>query len=162
MTAKQAILLVEDNEDDVFLMKRALQSARIVNPVVIVESGQEAIDYLCGAGKFADRDSYPIPAAVFIDLKLPLVFGQEVLAWIRHRREFESLVVVVLTSSNEASDLNRCYSLGANSYLVKPPTPEQLEARAKAFKWQWLEYEPSADLNPAIAGSADDSKQQKS
>jgi CheY-like chemotaxis protein len=162
MTASRAILLVEDNPDDLFLMKRALQSARIINPLIVVETGQEAMDYLGGTGKFADRDSYPIPAAVFMDLKLPFVFGHEVLAWIRRRKEFESLVVIVLTSSNEASDLNRCYSLGANSYLVKPPTPEQLEARAKAFKWQWLEYEPSADLNPAIAGSADDSKQQKS
>ena len=141
MTASRAILLVEDNEDDLFLMKRALRSARIVNPVIVVETGQEAMDYLGGAGKFADRDSYPIPAVVFIDLKLPFVFGHEVLAWIRRRKEFESLVVIVLTSSNEASDLNRCYSLGANSYLVKPPTAEQLEALAKAFKWQWLEYE---------------------
>ena len=143
MTASRAILLVEDNEDDLFLMKRALLSARIVNPVLVVETGQEAMDYLGGAGKFADRDNYPVPAVVFIDLKLPFVFGHEVLAWIRRRKEFESLVVIVLTSSNEASDLNRCYSLGANSYLVKPPTAEQLEALAKAFKWQWLEYERS-------------------
>ena len=140
MTASRAILLVEDNEDDLFLIKRALQSARIVNPVLVVETGQEAIDYLSGVGKFADRDSYPVPAVVFIDLKLPFVFGHEVLAWIRRRKEFESIVVIVLTSSNEASDLNQCYSLGANSYLVKPPTAEQLEALAKAFKWQWLEY----------------------
>jgi CheY-like chemotaxis protein len=142
MMASRAILLVEDNEDDLFLMKRALRSARIVNPVIVVETGQEAMDYLAGAGKFADRNSYPIPAAVFIDLKLPFVFGHEVLAWIRRRKEFEPLVLIVLTSSNEASDLNRCYSLGANSYLVKPPTVEQLEALAKAFKWQWLEYDP--------------------
>jgi CheY-like chemotaxis protein len=141
MTVSRAILLVEDNEDDLFLMTRALRSARIINPVLVAETGQEAMDYLGGAGKFADRDSYPIPAAVFIDLKLPFVFGHEVLAWIRRQKEFESLVVIVLTSSNEASDLNRCYSLGANSYLVKPPTAEQLEALAKAFKWQWLEYE---------------------
>jgi CheY-like chemotaxis protein len=141
MTASRAILLIEDNKDDLFLMKRALLSARIVNPVLVAETGQEAMDYLGGTGKFADRDSYPIPAVVFIDLKLPFVFGHEVLAWIRRQKEFESLVVIVLTSSNEASDLNRCYSLGANSYLVKPPTAEQLEALAKAFKWQWLEYE---------------------
>ncbi len=141
MTARRAILLIEDNKDDLFLMKRALLSARIVNPVLVAETGQEAIDYLGGTGKFADRDSYPIPGVVFIDLKLPFVFGHEVLAWIRHQKEFESLVVIVLTSSNEANDLNRCYSLGANSYLVKPPTAEQLEALAKAFKWQWLEYE---------------------
>ena len=140
MTANRTILLVEDNKDDVFLMKRALETARIVNPVIVVENGQEAMDYLSGAGKFADRDSYPIPAVIFLDLKLPFLFGHEVLAWIRRQKAFEALIVIVLTSSNEASDLSRCYSLGANSYLVKPPTAEQLEALAKAFKWQWLEY----------------------
>lgn len=97
------------------------------------------MDYLSVAGKFADRDNYPMPAVVFLDLKLPFIFGHEVLAWIRRQKQFESLVVIVLTSSNEASDLSRCYSLGANSYLVKPPTAEKLEALAKAFKWQWLE-----------------------
>ena len=101
MTTNGAILLVEDNEDDVFLMKRALKGANVVNPLYVVEDGQEALDYLGGAGKFADR---------------------------------------VLTSSNEASDLSRCYALGANSYVVKPPTPEQLEDLANAFKRYWLEY----------------------
>jgi CheY-like chemotaxis protein len=140
MTANRTILLVEDNKDDVFLMERALQAARIANPVMVVETGQEATDYLAGAGKFADRERYPLPAVVFLDLKLPFVYGHELLAWIRRQKQFESLIVIVLTSSNEASDLSRCYSLGANSYLVKPPTAEQLEALAKAFKWQWLEY----------------------
>lgn len=141
MAANRAILLVEDNHDDVFLMTRALQSARIVNSLIVVESGQEAMDYLAGTGKFTDRDSYPLPAVVFLDLKLPLVFGHEVLAWIRSQPEFESLIVIVLTSSYEASDLSRSYALGANSYLVKPPTCEQLESLVKAFKWQWVEYE---------------------
>jgi CheY-like chemotaxis protein len=136
----RGLLLVEDNQDDVFLMKRALKAARVVNPLYVVEHGQEALDYLGGAGKFASRESYPLPAVVFLDLKLPFISGHDVLAWIRRQKQLESLVVVVLTSSNEASDLSRCYSLGANSYVVKPPTPEQLEELAKAFKWYWLEY----------------------
>jgi CheY-like chemotaxis protein len=140
MTTNGAILLIEDNEDDVFLMKRALQGAHVVNPLYVVEDGQEAVNFLGGAGKFADRDSYPLPAVVFLDLKLPYLSGHDVLAWIRQQKELESLVVIVLTSSNEASDLSRCYALGANSYLVKPPTPEQLEDLAKAFKWYWLKY----------------------
>ena len=136
----RALLLVEDNEDDVFLMQRALKAARVVNPLFVVEDGQEAVDFLGGTGKFADRERYPLPSVVFLDLKLPFLSGHDVLAWIRRQKELESLVVIVLTSSNEASDLSRCYSLGANSYLVKPPTPEQLEELAKAFKWYWLEY----------------------
>ena len=139
-TTNRILLLVEDNEDDVFLMQRALKGARVTNPLFVVEDGQEAVDYLGGAGKFADRDKYPLPSVVFLDLKLPFLSGHDVLAWIRRQKELESLVVIVLTSSNEASDLSRCYSLGANSYLVKPPTPEQLEELAKAFKWYWLEY----------------------
>ena len=139
-TTSKAILLVEDNDDDVFLMKRALQGAHVINPLYVVEDGQEAVDYLRGAGKFADREAYPLPAIVFLDLKLPYISGHDVLAWIRQQKELEGLVVIVLTSSNEASDLSRCYALGANSYLVKPPTPNQLEDLGKAFKWYWLEY----------------------
>jgi CheY-like chemotaxis protein len=140
MTTTRALLLVEDNEDDVFLMKRALKGANVINPLFVAEDGQEALDYLAGASKFADRDSYPLPAVVFLDLKLPFISGHDVLRWIRRQKELDSLVVIVLTSSNEASDLSRCYALGANSYVVKPPTPEQLEELAKAFKWYWLEY----------------------
>ena len=140
MTTKRALLLVEDNEDDVFLMRRALKSAGVANPLHVVEDGQAAVDYLEGAGKYSDRTSHPLPVIVFLDLKLPYKSGTEVLAWIRRQKEFESLIVVVLTSSNEPSDLNTCYRLGANSYLVKPPTPEQLEELAKAFKWYWLEF----------------------
>jgi CheY-like chemotaxis protein len=139
-TTYRALLLVEDNEDDVFLMKRALKGAHVVNPLYVVEDGQEAVDYLGGAGKFADRDQYPLPAVVFLDLKLPFISGHDVLAWIRRQKDLDGLVVIVLTSSNEASDLSRCYALGANSYVVKPPSPEQLEELAKAFKWYWLEY----------------------
>ena len=150
----RALLLIEDNQDDVFLMKRALKAARVMNPLYVVEHGQEALDYLGGAGKFADRESYPLPAVVFLDLKLPFISGHDVLAWIRRQKQLESLVVVVLTSSNEASDLSRCYSLGANSYVVKPPTPEQLEELAKAFKWYWLEYNQFDESNklPMLEG----------
>jgi CheY-like chemotaxis protein len=142
MTSSSTILLVEDNVDDVFLMRRALKDARVCNPVMVLESGAEAIDYLAGTGKYQDRDAYPLPVVVFLDLKLPFTYGYEVLAWIRQRREFESLIVVVLTSSNQASDLSRCYALGANSYVVKPPTAEQIQAMAKAFQWRWLQYAP--------------------
>ena len=139
-TTDRAILLVEDNDDDVFLMKRALKSAHIANPMQVVEDGQQAIDYLSGIGKFADRSLYPMPALVFLDLKLPLKSGLEVLKWIREQSELENIVVLVLTSSSEPSDLKRAYSLGANSYLVKPPTADQLLDLAKAFKWYWLEF----------------------
>jgi len=140
MTTNGTILLVEDNEDDVFLMKRALQTAGIVNPLHVVEDGQQAVDYLSGEGIFADRLSHPLPAVIFLDLKLPILLGLEVLAWIRSQPELANTVVVVLTSSNEPTDLKEAYSLGANSYVVKPPTANQLLELAKAFKWYWLEF----------------------
>ena len=152
MTTRRAILLVEDNEDDVFLMKRALKSAGITNPLQVVEDGQRAVDYLAGKGQFSDREKYPFPAIMFLDLKLPMKSGLEVLEWIRQQPSLENLVVLVLTSSNEPSDLKRAYSIGANSYLVKPPTAAQLLDLAKAFKWYWLEYnryEGSPTLKPS-------------
>lgn len=140
MTTTRSILLVEDSEDDIFLMKRALKAAGIINPLHVVEDGQEAVDYLSGKGIYADRLSHPLPAVVFLDLKLPIRMGLDVLAWIRGQQEFANTVVVVLTSSNEPSDLKEAYRLGVNSYLVKPPTAAQMLELAKAFKWYWLEF----------------------
>jgi len=139
-TTNRLILLVEDNDDDVFLMKRALKGAHVLNPLHVVEDGNAALNYLNGNGEYADREIYPIPAIVFLDLKLPYVSGFEVLEWIRRQKDLDSMVVIVLTSSNEPSDLSRSYALGANSYLVKPPTPDQLSDLARAFKWYWLDY----------------------
>jgi CheY-like chemotaxis protein len=136
----QALLLVEDNEHDVFLMKRALKQAEIQNPLYVVGDGEEAVDYLAGNGAFNDRQMYPFPSLVFLDLKLPFKSGHDVLAWIRQQAELVELVVVVLTSSDEPSDISRAYKLGANSYLVKPPTLMQLRDLAKSFKWYWLQY----------------------
>jgi CheY-like chemotaxis protein len=148
MTEESAILIVEDNEDDVILARRALKSAGVANPLFVVETGADAVDYLSGANPFQDRDKHPLPGVVFLDLKLPLMSGHEVLAWIRAQRHLEGLIVIVLTSSNEPSDLRRSYSLGANSYLVKPLTAQQLLDLAKALQWSWLKPE-AAQLRSA-------------
>ena len=140
MPTDRCLLLVEDNEDDVVLMKRALREAGVTNPLFVVEDGQEAVDYLGGTGIFSDRARYPLPALIFLDLKLPLKSGHDVLAWIRGQAPLRCTTVVVLTSSDEPSDIATSYNLGANSYLVKPPTAEQLLDMAKAFKWYWLKH----------------------
>lgn len=88
---------------------------------------------------------HPFPALVLLDLKLPFKSGHEVLAWIRNDAEMNELVVVILTTSDEPSDVNRAYKLGANSYLVKPPTLGHLRDLAKSFKWDWLQYNHFAD-----------------
>lgn len=138
------ILLVEDNEDDAFFMKQALKDAAIANPLQHVEDGQQAIDYLAGQGLYADRAKFPAPMIVFLDLKLPLKHGHDVLRWIRAQPELQKLIVIVLTSSNEPVDLKRSYQLGANSFVVKPPTPDQLVDLAEAFKLWWLRQNRAA------------------
>ena len=138
MTEVTPILLVEDSEDDAILTQRALNLAGVTSPIVVVETGPAAIDYLSGTNQFQDRARFPLPAVVLLDLKLPMMSGHEVLSWIRSQRHLEGMPVVVLTSSSEPSDLRRSYSLGANSYLVKPLTTRQLLDLAKAFQWPWL------------------------
>ncbi len=114
------ILLVEDNYNDVLLIQRAFRKAKIEPQMSIVDDGDEAIAYLSREGKYSDREQYPLPSLILLDLKLPRRSGLEVLAWIRQQPELKRLLVVVLTSSQENSDLAKAYDLGANSYLVKP------------------------------------------
>jgi CheY-like chemotaxis protein len=136
----RTILLVEDNEDDVFAFQRALKKAQIVNPVQVVVDGQQALDYLSGTGPFVERVKYPLPFLVFLDLKLPYRDGFEVLAWIRQRAELNSLVVVILTGSDETRDHQQAYALGARSYLVKPPTPDELKRLIDSMQSYWSRY----------------------
>src|SRR5262245_19327849 len=114
------ILLVEDREDDVILVKRAFDKAKVINPVVVVRSGEEALLYLRGEGNYSNRAEYPLPELILLDLKMPGLDGFDVLRWIRARPELRALRVVVLTSSEDVYDVNKAYGLGANSFLVKP------------------------------------------
>jgi CheY-like chemotaxis protein len=132
------LLLVEDNEDDIFLMKRALKVAGVQNPLVVVRDGEAALAYLSGSGEFGDRVRYPYPSLVFLDLKLPYRSGLEVLAWRQQQESLPKTIFIVVTSSNEPKDLNEAYRLGASSYVVKPPTAEQLIEIATAFRLYWL------------------------
>ena len=106
----------------------------------VVENGQLAIDYLSGVGSYRDRAAFPLPVVMLLDLKLPFRSGLEVLEWTRKQPQLSGVIIVVLTSSNERWDLRESYRLGANSYLVKPPTAEQLLDMAKAFKWYWIKH----------------------
>ena len=120
------ILLVEDDENDVFFMERAMSKAGFGLPMHVVTNGQEAIDYLSGIEKYGNRDIYPLPACIFLDLKLPFVNGFEVLEWLRAQPHLVSVGVIILTSSPEQRDRERALQLGAKAYLVKPPTPQLL------------------------------------
>jgi len=122
----KTILLVEDDENDVFFMRRALQKANLSLSVHVVMDGQAALDYLSGTGDYHDRTRYPLPVVVFLDLKLPYVHGFEVLGWIRSQPTLRGLPIVILTSSPEERDRRQAESLGAKAYCVKPPTREML------------------------------------
>lgn len=138
MATDKVILLVEDNEDDVFLTETALKQAGCENPLHVVTDGQEAVDYLSGTGEFGDRRKYPFPSLVLLDLKLPYRSGLDVLAWMGKQELLANMFVAVLTGSNEPSDLKTAYELGAKTYLVKPPTPQMLYDIIKQFKLDWL------------------------
>lgn len=126
MKRASTILLVEDNEDDIFFMQRAFEDALLKNPLHVVMDGQQAIDYIEGQHAFADRALHPLPDFVFLDLKLPVLDGFEVLAWLREKQS--TLPVAVLSSSPEESDMRRARQLGASCYLLKPPTVSMLRS----------------------------------
>ncbi len=133
------ILLVEDDPNDVFFLQYAFEQAGIKNPLRVVEDGQGAIDYLSGNGKYADRSQFPMPCLILLDLKLPIMMGLDVLRWIKEQPDLHTLVVIVMTSSKDPTDIHQAYRLGARSYLVKPLSVHERLEVAKAIKSYWLE-----------------------
>jgi len=124
--APRTVLVVEDNEDDVFALKRAFRKANLPLPLQVVTDGQQALDYMSGAGRFRDRDAFPLPSLIFLDLKLPFFTGHEILR--RIRPSFPSLPVYILSGSDESRDREEAQANGANGYLVKPISAEVLVA----------------------------------
>ena len=114
------ILVAEDDEDYVVLIRQVFAKAHIPNPIHVVWNGEEAISYLKGQGKYSNREEFPLPDIFLLDLKMPRVNGFEVLKWVRAQPSLASLRILVLTSSDEIRDVNEAYQLGANSFLVKP------------------------------------------
>lgn len=141
------LLLVEDDPYDAQLIVRAIKKARILNPVQTVGNGEEAIAYLKGESPYADRENYPLPALVLLDLKMPRMDGFEVLGWLRSHPKLKRLPVVVLTSSSETTDVDRAYDLGANSYLVKPVDSDALVDMLKKVELYWLLTNQCPTLN---------------
>lgn len=136
--SERTILLVEDNPDDAALTLHALESNRIMNPVVVVRDGVEALDYLFGAGIHAGRDTRLLPAVVLLDLKLPRIDGLEVLRRLRADPRTRLVPVVILTSSDEDEDRLQSYSLGANSYVRKPVDFDEFVRAAGQLGLYWL------------------------
>ena len=114
------ILLIEDSEHDAEMTIRALKRNKITNGVIHLKNGVEALEFLFGTGEFAGRDVNEKPKVILLDLKMPKMDGLEVLQNIKANDLTKNIPVVVLTSSKENPDIQKCYALGANSYIVKP------------------------------------------
>jgi CheY-like chemotaxis protein len=139
MSPPLSILLVEDSEDDVFLMERAVRTTRLEFALTIKPHGQAAIDHLarpeCGS-----VGGEPLPDLIFLDLQLPYQTGFDVLRWIRNQPKTRSSVVIVLTSSAQQRDVDQAFALGANSYVVKPSSPAELRLMLTDLQHYWLQW----------------------
>ena len=132
------ILLVEDNLMDVELTLDAFAQVGLKNTVTIARTGEEALNYICGKGKFADRKNFPTPDLVLLDMKLPGISGHEVLAELKNDERTRRIPVVVLTSSHEEGDRAVCLDNGVNSYLVKPIDFGEFVKVVRAIGDYWL------------------------
>ena len=146
------VLLIEDDENDAFLMKRAFEQGSIPTDVRVARDGREALRYLLGQGAYGDRKRHPLPSLTLLDLNLPYVHGLNVLKQIRQESVLRKSIVVVLTSSLADSDVQQAYDLGANSYLSKPTGLEELQQLVELLGQYWLKENRPASSTAAEAG----------
>ena len=149
MTENRSILLVEDDPDDVLLTQRAFRKLGVPTSMQVVGDGEQALAYLMGGGDYADRERFPLPDLMLLDLKLPRRSGFEVLEWLRAQPGLRRLPVVVLTGSRESVDVNRALDLGANSYLVKPVGFDDLLEVVRTLRLYWLGLNERPTMEPA-------------
>ena len=135
----KCILHVEDDENDVLLLRLALKEAGIENPIQIVTDGEEAIRYLAGIGPFRNRKEHPLPGLVLLDLKLPRKSGFEVLEWIREQPALKQMQVIVFSSWAGKADVEQASKLGSNAFILKPMDVHKYREFAKRLKTLWLE-----------------------
>ncbi len=141
------ILLAEDREDDILLILRAFKKGGINNPLHVVRDGDEAVAYLKGEGRYFNREEYPLPDLLLLDLKMPRMDGFEVLRWIRQQPGLGPLRVVMLTSSEDIRDVNVAYRLGANSFMVKPMDFENVVELGKVLRDYWLKMDKGPETS---------------
>jgi CheY-like chemotaxis protein len=132
--SRPVILLVDDNPHDVVLIRLAFRKVGIIDTIQLVKDGAEAVRYIKGEGVYADRRQYPYPTLVLLDLKMPQTSGFEVLKCVRQEAKHDSIMVVVMSGSRNDADIEKAYSLGANSYLVKPTRFDELVKMMEALK----------------------------
>jgi CheY-like chemotaxis protein len=135
---RPVVLRVDDNPDDLLLFQLAWERTRAENPIRFTATRKEAVDYLEGRGKFADRDAYPLPAVIVIDMRLPDGNAAEFLRWLRGHPKLNRLVVIVLSGTAHQEDVNEAYRCGANSFLLKSPSSRHLQDTVNLIQSYWL------------------------
>jgi CheY-like chemotaxis protein len=141
------ILVVDDDENDLLMLERALQEAGVGNPVQTLHDGNEAIQYLKGEGPYSDREKSPLPCLMLLDLKLPKCNGFQVLDWRRNQQDLQHFPIIILSGSNLQTDIQRALELGATAYCEKPVGLNRLILMAKELREQCLEH----DVEPRSA-----------
>ncbi len=139
MDERATILVVEDDANDLFFLKRAFSGVQSKCLMQAVGDGAEAIDYLRGVDDYSDRKQFPLPALILMDLKMPRVDGFEFLSWLRREPGLKLIPVIVLSSSNLPRDVKRAYELGANSFVVKAQDNTSLPETLQTLATYWLE-----------------------
>jgi len=140
MPEPRLILHVENDTDDVFVTQRAFMKAGVEAQINAVGNGEQAVAYLLGEGKYANRGDYPLPSIIILDWNMPLMSGGEFLAWRQNQPAMRRIPVVVLTSSSNEKDVVAAYELGSNGYVIKPSNLSGLQALARAFADFWLKW----------------------
>lgn len=146
--AATAVLIVEDYEDDAKLLELLLTGAGVINPIRSVLSAEQAISYLEGAPPYWNREKYPLPAVIFVDLKLPGIDGFEFLRWLRSHPLLRTAFIVILSATGDMVSVQAAYALGANSFLVKPCNLPDLENLISCYPTFWLRPIPPIATPP--------------
>jgi CheY-like chemotaxis protein len=131
------VLIVDDSEADVFFLVKAMTASNVKNPIFVVRSGKEALDYLKGEGEFANRTRFPFPGIVFLDLRMSPIDGFQILWWKTRHQEFKKTLFVALSNFDSPAAINEAYAAGANTFLAKPLNSEDVRNIVEAFQVYW-------------------------
>jgi len=148
------VLIVEDNDDDVFMLRHAFRKAGITNPTHVVRTGEDAIAYLAGAAPYTDWNKFPLPSIVLLDLKLPGLGGLDVLAWIRRTPGLQNLRVAIITGCGLDHEMHQAHELSANWFTTKPGSHRSLIEMMKTFRLHWLVFSQAPHVSRPLQAAA--------
>jgi CheY-like chemotaxis protein len=145
------ILIAEDSEADIFFLLRAFAASKVKNPIQVVRNGAEVLAYLKGEGIYTDRNRFPIPKIVFLDLAMPRINGFEVLRWKQQNPQYAKVLFVAMSSFDDMTNINLAYQTGAGTFLAKPLQAEDIRNLVEAYTECWFLVDPKA--RPATQGT---------